>query len=139
MLRSCAECGRSFEAQRPAARYCGPTCRQRAKRGGRNAGSVPSIVPLASADIQGSEPSALVESVRSTLTEAGVLDTVAGQQALILAGRVGSPHETGAAVAALSKQLQALVDAALASVTRADQMDEVTRRRDEKLRRAGRA
>jgi len=131
MERSCAQCGKSFDAVRPSAKFCGATCRQRSKRAGL---SVASIVPDSGPD--GEDESPLVGVTRRTLDEAGVLDTVSGAQALILAARVGSAHETGAAVAALSKQLQALVDAALASVSRADQMDEVTRRRDEKLRRA---
>ena len=135
MQRLCAQCGRPFVAQRAAARFCGATCRQRAKRaGGPGLASVDTDPPSG-----GGEDSALMASVRSTLDAAGVMASVAGQQALILAGRVSSPHTGDAAVAALSKQLQALVDAALASVTRADRMDEVTRRRDEKLRSAGRS
>ncbi len=32
--RPCDVCGEPFVAQRPSARYCGPVCRQRAKRAG---------------------------------------------------------------------------------------------------------
>ena len=32
--RPCDVCGEPFRAQRPTARYCGPTCRQRAKSAG---------------------------------------------------------------------------------------------------------
>ncbi len=31
---ACGSCGRPFEAKRSTARYCGPTCRSRAHRGG---------------------------------------------------------------------------------------------------------
>lgn len=73
---------------------------------------------------------------RKTLRDAGVLKTVAGARAILLAERASNPRETGNAVAALAKQCQEAVDVALASVSRGDQMDEVTRRRDVKLREA---
>ena len=129
MLKACLSCGRPFEAQRSAAKFCGDTCRQRAKRAG-GLTVAPTATPTGSP---------LVEVTRTTLSDAGVLDTVSGQSALLLAERLGGGTETGAAMAALSKQLEALVAAALASVSRADQMDEVTQRRDAKLRAAGRA
>lgn len=132
MVKTCLSCGREFEAKRAAAKFCGDTCRQRAKRSGAT------LVPLGTPE-PNDDDSPLISAVRTTLDEAGVLETVSGQSALLLAQRLSSPFETGAAMAALSKQLEALVSSALASVKRADQMDEVTRRRDEKLRRAGRA
>lgn len=36
-IRACAECGGSFVAKRRDAKYCGPTCRQRASRASRRA------------------------------------------------------------------------------------------------------
>jgi hypothetical protein len=68
-----------------------------------------------------------------------VLETVAGQSALILAARVAAGADGGSAMASMVKQLEASVAAALASVSRADQLDEVTRKRDAKLAAAGRA
>lgn len=128
--RLCAQCGKSFSAKRSTARYCSSSCRARASQG------VASLTVAPAASPSGSP---LVEVTRATLSDAGVLDTVSGQSALLLAERLGGGTETGAAMAALSKQLEALVAAALASVSRADQMDEVTQRRDAKLRAAGRA
>ena len=134
LKRTCAHCGEEFIAKRPTAKYCGTTCRTRATRARESGATAAPIVP---ADHGFDEvPSGLIEVTRRTLDDSGVLDTVSGQSALLLAARLGSNHETGAAMAALSKQLEALVASALASVSRADRMDEVTRRRDEKLRRA---
>lgn len=128
MLKQCEFCGRGFEARRDSARFCGDTCKKRAQRAGTAAPSVGSEAP--------SEDGPLAKITYDTLDEAGVLETVAGAQALLLARRMETGHETGAAIAALSKQLQTIVDSALASVKRQDAMDEVTRKRDEKLRRA---
>jgi len=51
-----------------------------------------------------------------------------------LAYRVASPHETGAAVAALARELGATMTKALAGVTpaAADPLDEIRARRDRK-------
>ncbi len=58
--------------------------------------------------------------------------------ALELAYRVASPHETGAAVAALARELSVSMTKALAGVDRAaDPLDEIRARRDRK-RAAGR-
>jgi hypothetical protein len=76
--------------------------------------------------------SPLVRTTRQALEDAGVLDSVAGQQALLLATRMTSPHETGAAVASMSKQLQAVVAEALKSVKLRDPLDELRLRRDAK-------
>jgi hypothetical protein len=72
----------------------------------------------------------LVAATRRDLEDAGVFDTVAGQQAILLATRMTSPHETGAAVASMSKQLQAVVGEALKSVKLRDPLDELRQRRD---------
>lgn len=130
MTKACEVCGESFEAKRPSARYCGATCRQRAKRGASL-----TVVPEPPSDAT----APLVEATRATLETAGVLGTVSGQASLILAARIAAGRDTGAAIASMTKQLEASVAAALASVSRADQMDEVTQRRDAKLRAAGRA
>ena len=132
MQKSCAFCGVPFEAKRAAAKYHDATCRQRAKRAGA---SVATLIPVPDLSLEDDAP--LVLATRTTLTKAGVLDTVPGQSALILASKVAAGHDTGSAIAAMVKQLEASVSAALASVTRADKMDEVQKRRDEKLRAAG--
>jgi hypothetical protein len=78
-------------------------------------------------------PSGLEQAVTRELEAAGRLESWAGQVALELAYRVASPHETGAAVAALAKQLTASLAVALAGVApAADPLDEIRARRDRK-------
>lgn len=69
------------------------------------------------------------------LEEAGRLDTIRGQAALVLARRLDSrTMDTGSAVAAVVRQLDATVEAAVAGAhMAADPVDELRRRRDEKL------
>jgi len=81
----------------------------------------------------------LVGVTRKTLSDAGVQNTVAAQAAIILAARIVAGADGGSAMSSMVKQLEASVSNALASVTRADQLDEVNQRRDKKLRDAGRA
>lgn len=137
MLAACEYCGRTFDAARPSAKFCGATCRQRAKRA-RDAGQVAPTAVAASVavDVDGHP---LVVATRDTLAGAGVLESVAGQSAMVLAARVVAGADTGAAVASMVKELRAAVAEALGSVKRADRMDEVGARRDAKLRAAGRA
>jgi hypothetical protein len=74
----------------------------------------------------------LLTVTEKTLSDAGVLDTVAGQQAVELARRIGSPFETGSAVAAMSRQLQAVMTEALKFAAAEDPLDELRKRRDAK-------
>ncbi len=127
MQATCQACGRPFEAKRQAAKFCGDTCRKRAQR----APAVPAT-PRPVERVERASESGLVAVVRRDLLEAGVLDTIAGQQAMAIAERIASPHETGAAVASLSKQLQAVVSEALGSVKSVDPLDQLRARRDAK-------
>lgn len=137
MQKVCGFCGCTFEAKRASAKYHDATCRQRAKRSG--GGDVVKLVPVAGGDGQDSEEKPLVTATRITLEQAGVLNTVPGQSALILAAKVAAGQDTLAGLSSGVKQLEASVSAALSSVNRADQLDEVNQRRDKKLRDAGRA
>lgn len=133
MDRTCEVCGKHYTAKRAAAKYCGDTCRKRAQRG-------MSIVAAQEPDMDSQEPdTGLMVTVTRELSEAGVLETTAGQSAILLARRLSSGQETGSAMAALSKQLQALVSEAMSSVAKVDRMDEIKKRRDAKLAAAGRA
>jgi len=78
--------------------------------------------------------SGLEQAVTRELEAVGRLDTPTGQLAMELAYRVASPHETGAAVAALARQLSATMTAAVAGVTpaAANPLDEIRARRDRK-------
>lgn len=126
--RQCAVCGKPFEAARSTAKYCGSSCRARASQG---AGAARPVGPPAGLNADRSDRG-LVQSTQAALVEAGVLQTVAGQQAMLLAHRMTSPSETGAAVASMSKQLSAVMVEALKSVKRVDPLDELRQRRDTK-------
>jgi len=84
------------------------------------------------------EPIGVVAAVAAELSAAGRLNTSLGQQALKLAVRLEtSKTDTGAGLASLSKELRALMVQALAGVTQVDDpVDEIAKRRDEKLKRA---
>jgi hypothetical protein len=127
MTKVCASCGREFDAKRAAAKYCGDTCRQRAKRS-------PSPEPVRSLDDLADKLSGgLVQQVRSDLEAAGVLHTTAGQQAILLARRIGSPMETAAGVASCSKRLSEVMAEAMSGAKRAvDPLDELKAIRDRK-------
>ena len=102
MTRSCAACGALLDESRPAARYCGSTCRTRFSRGAR-------AVPVPAGPSGG-----LVAAVEAELDAAGRRGSVAGQAALLLAHRVESGRDGGSAVASLARQLVLTMGEALA-------------------------
>ena len=129
MQRQCDVCGRVYTARRARSRFCGGTCGKRSQRAGA-AGIGPRAGVL---DGEEAPPSELERAVTRELEAVGRLESVAGQVALELAYRVVSPHETGAAVAALAKQLTASLAVALGDVApAADPLDEIRARRDRK-------
>ena len=127
MQRTCAVCGRDFDAKRKDAITCGATCRSN-RRNGKSA-TTPTDTPL-------------VRATRAELEAAGKLDTRLGQQALVLAARM-SGTETPGGVGTLSKELDRVVSAAIGVVPPSaqpaagtgDEIDELKSRRDAK--RAG--
>ena len=130
MTRSCDSCGASYESIRATSRFCTPKCRKRGSRSPTKSApshSVPEIVP---------DGLGLLATVVRELEAANVLDTVLGQLAVEIVGRVLNRAETGSAVAALTKQLRDTMTAALASsvVVVADPLDELRNRRDNKRR-----
>jgi len=132
MVLNCASCGASFGASRPNARFCGGTCGKGAQRAG------PAVIGPAGV-LDGDEVplSGLERAVARELEQAGQFGSVggqvAGQIALELAYRIGSGHESGAATAALVKELRATMAAALAGLAPApDALDELRTRRDRK-------
>jgi len=134
MQRDCASCGLQYVTRRASSRFCGGTCQKRAERA-REAGM---RLPAANLDDLGAAPSLLVEAVSRELDEVGRLSSVGGQMAVLLAQRIASRRETGAATAALAKQLSATMTWALGGVAKAaDPLDEIRARRDAK-RSAGR-
>ncbi len=72
----------------------------------------------------------LIAATRKTLVDAGRLDTVPGQMALVLAARMLDRMNTGSSVASLSRELRATLDEALAgAVVEADPVVDFSARR----------
>lgn len=143
-LKRCEQCGTQFEARKSTAKYCGGNCRTRASRnrtaaainsGGQTASPAAPKQPVGGVVLVAGE--GLVAQVQRELEEAGRLDTVLGQQALVLAQRmrVVSP-DTGSSLSAISKELRTVMAQALDGVAiEGDPIDEVTRRREAKMDR----
>lgn|SRR5882672_2887884 len=85
--RNCDICGTAYEAKRPNSRFCGDTCRQRAKRAG-----------LGSAETLSPGGGSVARQARLDLDAMGKLDSTEGQAALALAGLLDA--QKGAAGAA---------------------------------------
>lgn len=118
----CAECGTEFAGRNSRARFCSSPCRVKAHRRGTPATEAPS-------------PGAAFE--RATLRELeklGKVDTMLGQQALVIARRMGSATETGSAVSSLSKEHSRLMAAVATGATFADPVDEARQSRERKAR-----
>ena len=101
MVRQCDVCSVEYIAKRRSSRFCSDRCRKRSQRGVATLAGHAKVVELASED-----PSPLVVTVIGELEAAGRLNSSLGQQAVLLAGRIGVPFDTGSSVAALSKELR---------------------------------
>ncbi len=125
MQRACDICQKTFEAKRPAARYCSENCRKRAYRTGAakpkrvvaagglvvvpdapDAPDAPAAPDVPPQPLAGGE---LVASTEKALRDAGRLETWQGQAAMELARRIdmSSRVETGSAYASLHRELRA--------------------------------
>lgn len=123
----CVKCGKGFAAKRATAQYCSAPCRVAAhrKRDGADTpapgGDVHLVSVPAGDDLFALSDAAVDPGVVIALTDqlraAGKLNTVVGQLAVILAKRLQeSAGDTGAAVAALSRELDRLTAILLADV-----------------------
>lgn len=121
MKRTCGTCGKEFEARSSRAKACSSTCRGRAHRA-KKAGGTLIIAPLAIPSGSG-----LTAVVEETLSEAGRTMTPVGQLCLALAARIDAGAESSTGLAALSRELSARIEQALAGVadTVATPMDEL--------------
>lgn len=119
-VKACAQCGTEFEAARSTAKYCGATCRQRARRRPAEALAVPGMV----------------DQVTRRLEQVGKLNSPVGQLALIVARRLESGAETGSAIAALTDRMVKLLALVEGEGATGDLLDEVAKKRDEKTARA---
>jgi len=81
----------------------------------------------------------VLDMVTETLQQAGRYGTPHGQIAVVLARRLDSPGlETGSGIATLSRELERILEKALAGThTETDELDELEKRRREKALRAG--
>lgn len=131
-MRTCEACGRPFEPKNKLGRFCKhPEClRVRAReRKRRQLGMVVPMNPQEAHD----EDGMLASAVRAELEGAGRADSVLGHQALHLAGMLDAGGQLGSAAAALHKELRATMTAALAAAERAGPVDELRRKRAERL------
>jgi hypothetical protein len=147
MTRTCAWCGRDFQAKRSHAKTCSEVCRGRqntrkrrlAAQGVTEGYLGPAEAPRpAQASIEPISDGVL-EMVTETLRQAGRYDTPHGQIAAALASRLDNAHmETGLGIATLSRELERILEKALAGThTESDELDELQKRRRRKAARAG--
>jgi hypothetical protein len=146
MTRRCAWCGRDFQAKRSHAKTCSEVCRgrmnTRKRRLAANGMTGGTNVPAdAGASPATPEPisDGVLEMVTETLQQAGRYGTPHGQIAVVLASRLDNAHmETGSGIAALSRELERILEKALAGThTETDELDELQKRRRAKAARAG--
>lgn len=125
MQRNCDSCSSPYTAQRPNSRFCSESCRKKASRGTES----PAIEPIAAG------VASTRSRVQAELEKAGRAETYLGAAALALADRIDQSTAV-MGFAALVKELRSTMEAATAGVVKAgDAVDEVTARREEKLRR----
>ena len=123
MIRGCDVCGHPYEATRVSSGFCSGTCRKRNLRAPR---------PRLAETSPAAEDYALLAATRAELEAAGRLDSMLGQVALLLAERM-CEFDTGSGTAALSKELRAVMVAAVQGApAAADPVDELRARRDRK-------
>lgn len=132
MKVTCAGCGAPFVSKSSRAKWCGATCRQRAAR---SPAKKAAVAKTSSKPRRRQSPFEL--ATRRELTRLKKLDTMLGQQALVLAKRMSSDHETGAAISALSREHSRIMEQLGASAPAGDALDEIQRRRQEKLQQMG--
>lgn len=106
MKRPCDVCGTVYEAKRSTSRYCSPTCRVRKSRGAE-------VIDLPASPVPTDSDGPVYVATLQTLTDADRALTPLGAAALTLARRLDSPGaDTGSAIAAVARQLEATLTAA---------------------------
>lgn len=137
MRRACNACGTSYEAKSPKSKFCSDNCRLRAHRNPRLA----KVTPITAPPAEDAAPAAAVPSVLSRtaarIEALGLEDDPTAAVALVLARRLDSDAETGAAVASLAKQYAVVMDDLRKRGKRAaDPLDELRERMMSKARGA---
>jgi len=130
VTKVCPGCSRSYVAKSPKSVTCSDRCRKRMSRG-TPVRDRP--VPI-SGDVTPVE-SGIVTATRAELEAAGRLDTAIGQAALALAEIMGTQGETASGRTAAAREWRATMAEALRAAVPlvADPVDELARRREEKL------
>lgn len=138
MERLCVSCGAPLPAPKSSGRprtkceSCSPARARDARR--RAPHKLAEVAPLESSPTR---PSGLLGATRRQLEDAGRLDSIAGQAALVLAEQLVNGQHSGAGYAALVRELRATIAEALDGAAVAnDPLDEIKLRRDLKLGRA---
>lgn len=105
-MRPCDVCGTPYEAKRATSKYCSPTCRVRKSRGAE-------VVELPQPEAPSSGDGPVYRATLRTLDDIDRASTPLGAAALALARRLDSPGvDTGSAIAAVARQLEATLTAA---------------------------
>lgn len=136
MLRSCGSCARPYDARTSRSAYCSAKCRQaaaRRRRGAQKREQVAALVETSTVDTREDGPT--VARIRAELQDCGREKTWQGAAALALAERVDRATAV-MGYASLIKQLHAtMAEATAGAAKQADEVDEVTARREAKMRR----
>ena len=132
MDRPCDACGTTYTAKRAASKFCSARCRTRASRG-QQVGELVAL-PATPAAPEPETAGAVERATTVALVEADRIDSPLGQVALALARRIDQPGiDTGSAVAALARQLEATLTAAtrgaVAATSPQQLRDELAQRR----------
>ena len=144
MLITCASCSTDFDARSSRARFCSSKCRTAAHYRRTKLG-IPETrdpKPVPKKSVKGRKPkptdspTGTLGAVVAELTEAGRLQTSAGQAAVALARRIDDGAESSSGLAALTREMRAAMAEATANVAQAgDALDELRAKRE--ARRAG--
>ena len=136
MDRACDACGATFAARSVKARFCSDKCRSRARYRREVLGAPEAIAPKPKPKRTRKpkpvdSPTGTLGAVIAELTDAGRLDTSAGQAAVALATRIDQGAESSSGLAALTREMRAAMAEALANVAQAgDALDELRARRE---------
>jgi hypothetical protein len=108
--KTCEQCGEDFDAESSRARFCGSTCRGRAHRG-ESSPVVRVVEPR-----PGVERRSVRDAVDQALDAAGLLGEWQAAQALDMASAIDGGGASGSALAALHRELRAVMSDVLRGV-----------------------
>ena len=147
-VRACLFCGTPIEGRKDK-KFCSSTCRGRWNAHPDAAVKPPKKrtrkrTPVKAAPVVDPEvekpPEDLAANVSRRLADAGRLNTVDGQQAVLLARQLGAKVVNTSGLASLSKEFSRVMAVAMAGVEqpKGDKVDEIAERRERKRAEAQR-